>query len=154
MKANFKALRLEQLTRQLGGLARPALRERPSQGWIRAVRDALGMSTYQLARRIGVSQPTLANWEQREAKGTISLQSLRRVAAAMECDLVYVLAPRKALKKILEQRALQVAARSADRVAHSMDLEGQGTSTSRGKKNVQTAARRLLGESPKRLWDD
>lgn len=135
-------------------MTRPELREAPPGGWIRAIREALGMTSSQLARRIGVSQPTVANWEQREAKGTISLQSLRKVAAAMECDLVHLLAPRKPLRKILEERALKIATRQADQVSQSMKLEGQGTSAIRRRKVIREEAHRLLEESPARLWDD
>src|SRR5688572_17216127 len=36
----------------------------PHLGWIRYVRDALHMSGYQLAKRVGVRQPTVARLEQ------------------------------------------------------------------------------------------
>ena len=54
----------------------------PRTGWIRAIREALGMSATQLARRMGVAQPTLTKLEQSEAADRIQLDSLRRVAAA------------------------------------------------------------------------
>ena len=37
-------------------LARVPELARPNKGWIRALRDALGMSSADLARRMGVSQ--------------------------------------------------------------------------------------------------
>lgn len=112
------------------------------------------MSTYQLARRIGVSQPTLVNWERREAKGTISLQSLRRVAAALECRVVYALVPRVPLGRLVEQRAAEVARRMVDQVSHSMRLEAQATSAARRRALVRERAQAVLAGPARRLWDD
>lgn len=74
----------------------------PSTGWIRALRDQAGISSYELARRAGVSQPTVINWERRERGGTITLASLRRAAEALDADFTYLLglrnpAPQKAV---------------------------------------------------------
>lgn len=70
----------------------------PVRGWIKAIRGALGMSTSQLARRLGVSQPSVVALEQSEAKGSIELATLRRVAAALDCTLVYALIPQPAAR--------------------------------------------------------
>ena len=53
---------------------------RPQKGWIRAVRDALGMTAAQLGARMGVSQPTVKKLEVSETEDTIRLATLRRVA--------------------------------------------------------------------------
>ncbi len=71
----------------------------PEAGWIRAARDAAGISSYELARRAGVSQPTVVNWERRERSGAITLASLRRAAKALDTDLAYELVPREARKE-------------------------------------------------------
>jgi predicted DNA-binding mobile mystery protein A len=65
----------------------------PNRGWIKAIREALGMTTVQLAKRLGVKQPSVTALEQSEAKGTIELATLRRVAEALDCVLVYALVP-------------------------------------------------------------
>lgn len=153
MKTNYQQLLIRQLSGRLRSLSRPDLREVPSKGWIRSLREALAMSHYQLAKRIRVSQPTVVNWEQREAKGTITLNSLKKVADAMQCDLVYALVPRKPLEKILKDRALQVASASVEQVAHSMGLEDQRTSAAHRKTVLKQTARRLLEDKPRRLWD-
>lgn len=83
---------------------------RPQQGWIRAVRNALGMTAAQLGERLGMAQPTLHRLELSEIKDTIQLGSLRRVAAALDCRLVYAFVPREAdsLQALYEAAALQV----------------------------------------------
>ncbi len=62
---------------------------------IRAMRIEMGVSSYELARRAGVAQPTVINWEKREQAGTITLGSLRRASEALGRELVYGLVLRK-----------------------------------------------------------
>src|SRR6266567_3571094 len=81
---------------------RPAARLRPPvRGWIKAIREALGMSSAQLAKRLKIKQPTVTAMEQSELKGTIQLATLRRIAAAMNCTLVYALVPNDPLETII-----------------------------------------------------
>ena len=68
---------------------------RPGRGWIKAIREALGMTTGQYAKRLGVSQPRVAALERAEADGVVTLKSLRQAAEALDCDFVYALVPRK-----------------------------------------------------------
>ncbi len=98
---------------------------RPHRGWIRAIRDALGMSSTDLAARIGVSQQTVPDLEQSEIRDTIKLETLRRAADALECDLVYFLLPRTSLNETVKKQALRKAANHLDPLAHHSRLEDQ-----------------------------
>lgn len=71
----------------------------PPHGWIRAIRDAREMSTYELSRKMGVSQPRVAQLERAEVTGTIQLRNLMRAAEALDCSLCYVLVPREPLEQ-------------------------------------------------------
>ncbi len=153
MKAKLQQLQANQISKRLQGLSKPELRNPPGKGWIRSVREALGMSYYQLAKRIGVSQPTVVHWEQREAKGTISLLSLKKVAEALQCDLVYALVPRKPLGEILDDRAMQKAKTLVEQTGRSMSLEDQQTSLTYRRRAVKETAQQLLEKNPRRLWD-
>src|ERR1022692_4643832 len=97
----------------------------PVRGWIKAIREALGMSTAQLAKRLRVKQPSVVAIEQSEAKGTIELATLRRVAEALDCTLVYALVPNKPLEAAVRDRARAFASRRRGPVEHSMLLEDQ-----------------------------
>src|SRR6202167_2974850 len=97
----------------------------PLRGWIKAVREALGMSSAQLAQRLGIRQPSLAQLELSEANGTIELATLRRVAEALDCTAVYALVPKKPLETTLRDRARAFARRRRGPVEHSMLLEDQ-----------------------------
>ena len=89
----------------------------PVRGWIKAIRDALGMSMEQLAERLKIKQPSLATLEKSEAKGTIELATLRRVAEALDCTLVYALVPNKPLET--DQAEGQAAEESASGCSRS-----------------------------------
>lgn len=109
-------------------LLQPEIRfQPPYKGWIRAIRDALGMSSRQLAKRVGSSAANIEGLEKSEVSGTIQLRSLRRVAEEMDCVLVYALVPKTSLNDAVKHRAREIAMQEIGRVAHTMRLEGQAT---------------------------
>lgn len=123
----------------------------PVRGWIRAIREALGMSSTQLAKRLGVKQPSVIAFEQSEAKDTIELATLRRVAEALDCTLVYALVPNKPLKAMVRDRARALARRRFVPVEHSMELEDQKVSVKHSQALLDELVREL---NPNRLWDE
>jgi predicted DNA-binding mobile mystery protein A len=98
---------------------------RPVRGWIRALRDALGMSSSELARRMGVSQQAVPEMERSEINDTIKLATLRRVADALESDLVYAIVPRATLDTTVEAQARRRALEHLGAIAHHSRLEDQ-----------------------------
>lgn len=124
----------------------------PDGGWIRAIREALGMGATQLARRMGVSQPTVTKLEQSEAAGRIQLDSLRRAAAALDCDVVYALVPRRPLQDMVAARRVLVAAREYARAAHSMALEDRADDEPGVKALRDAAMREVVGD--RELWSE
>jgi predicted DNA-binding mobile mystery protein A len=127
--------------------------ETPSGGWIRAAREALGLSGRLLAARLGITQASLNGFEKRELAGTASLASLRKIARAMDCDLVYAIVPRKPVTKLLEERARLVATQNIDRINQSMALEQQANSAIYRKKMIRAEMKRLIEEAPGELWE-
>src|SRR5882724_4913718 len=113
----------------------------PVRGWIKAVREALGMTTAQLAKRLNVKQPTVVRLQQSEAKGTIELATLRRVAAALDCTLVYALVPNRPLEKMVRDQARLFARRRRAPVEHSMLLEGQKVRAKDSKQGIDEILR-------------
>lgn len=97
----------------------------PPKGWIRAIRDAIGMTGAQLGRRLGMTAQGIVSLERSEAHGTIQLNTLRRAAEAMDCVLVYALLPKTSLTEMVDRRAREIALRALGRVSHSMALEDQ-----------------------------
>jgi predicted DNA-binding mobile mystery protein A len=122
----------------------------PLRGWIKATREALGMTTAQLAKRLGVKQPSVVALEQSEAKGTIELTTLRRVAEALESTLVYALLPNKPLETIVRDRARTFALRRRGPVEHSMVLEDQKVNEKDAEMRIDEIVRET---NPRLFWD-
>jgi predicted DNA-binding mobile mystery protein A len=123
--SDIKAILLEGLERRV-----PALIEarnhspKPSRGWLRAVREAIGLTQATVAARMSVTRQSCAQFEVAEAKQSISLFSLRRAAEAMDCELVYFLVPRGGQDKTFADLARSLDPHAAHLVAteHSMSL--------------------------------
>ena len=129
---------------------RKAPHRRPQRGWVRAIRDALGMSAEQLGARIGVTQSTVQRLETSEVADTIQLSSLRRLAEGMDCELVYALVPRGSLAAVYDGAARDVARRELARVSHSMALEDQAVED----QDEDERLRRFIAEEldPREIW--
>lgn len=97
----------------------------PVKGWVRAIRESLGMTASQLAMRMGVSQSTLSEMEKAEARGAIQLSSLKRAGEAMNCTLVYALVPHETLESFFQTRARTVALEQLRLIEQTMRLENQ-----------------------------
>ena len=122
----------------------------PVRGWAKAVREALGMTTAQLAKRLGVKQPSVVAIEQSEAKGTVELATLRRVAEALDCTLVYAFVPNKPLEAMVRDRARLFSRWRRGPVEHSMLLEGQAV---KGKDSDKRLDEIMRESNPRLFWD-
>jgi predicted DNA-binding mobile mystery protein A len=142
---------LDQRFKALRPLAR---NPRPSKGWIRAIRDALGMTSAQLAHRIGVSQPRVIELEKSEASGTVTLNTLQRAAEALGCRLVYALVPDKSLEETVLERANQLAQQKLTAVQQTMRLEDQSVRSKKANDDVRRQFVEVLLKHPARLWDE
>ncbi len=123
---------------------------RPHRGWIRAVRDALGMSSAELADRLRVTHQAVSELERSEERETVQLNTLRRAAEALDCDLVYYLLPRKDLDAAVEQQALKVALTHLEAIDHHSKLESQGVSESDQVAQLEDLIRELVDS--RGLW--
>jgi len=152
MKPNFSELKLRQLDATLARWRAAELPARPPSGWLKAIREALGMSATQLAKRLGVVTSTVTRLETSEADDTISLATLRRAAEALDCELRYVLVPRHSLADTLAMRANQLARERMAGIAHSMALEAQATSSETVADQTRALADSLLQGPRRELW--
>jgi predicted DNA-binding mobile mystery protein A len=125
---------------------------RPHRGWVRAIRDALGMSSSELATRMGVRQSTAADLEQSELRDSIKLDTLRRAADALECDLVYFLVPRAGLDETVKAQAARKAAGHLGGVAHHSRLEDQTVGDDDTAAQLEELAGRFIDR--RGLWSD
>jgi predicted DNA-binding mobile mystery protein A len=122
----------------------------PPKGWIRAIRDALGMSGPQLAKRLKISPQSVETIEKSECAGTARLDTLRRAAEALDCTLVYALVPKTSLESMVRTRARRIALREIGRVTHTMRLEAQGVGDRDLEERIEAYIRDELKE--RELW--
>ncbi len=149
---NTRDLRLAQLDQALAPW-RECAESPPAEGWLQAVRSALGLTTRQAAQRAGVSQSSWVDAERREAAGTISLGQLRRLGAALDCRLVHALVPDAPLRDKLYARAEARAQAEVNAVAHSMALEQQRADDQYTRLQVEQRKQELLRGRRSRLWE-
>ena len=122
-----KARGRKRLDERLTPLREANLSARPAKGWVKAIREALGMSGKQLAQRLKIAPQNVDLLEKSESADTIQLKTLRRAAEALNCTLVYALVPNTSLEAMVNARAREIALHDLGRVAHTMKLEAQET---------------------------
>ncbi|MFZ1664733.1 MAG: mobile mystery protein A [Flavobacteriales bacterium] len=150
---NLRNLFVKQLDQRYAAL-RPVIRTAPDMGWLRSLRMGLGISLQQVADRQGVSKQQVSQAEKREADGTLTINSLRSTAEAMDMELFYVLVPKDgSLQKLIERRARRLAEEIVLSTNQTMKLEGQAVSEERLKQAIEEQTEDLQREIPKRLWD-
>ena len=147
-----RILTLAQLDRAARRFTIDGRKPAPARGWIRTLREALGMTTAQLGRRLGVSQQSIVGFEKREPGGEITLKQLRRIGDALECDVLYAMVPRNSLRKRVDNRAEELAKQDVASVSHSMMLEAQKTDSARAADLVEQRKREILAQRWSRLW--
>lgn len=152
MKNQFRDLQLQQMDAQLATWKAAQLSARPGSGWVRAIREALGMSAAAFARRLGMSHAGVRKLESAEACDAITLASLRKLAQALDCELQYALVPRTSLAQQLKDRAQTVAQERMHPVAHSMALEDQAVHGTWNDLQLDLAIKALLDGSRRELW--
>lgn len=131
-----------------------AAQEPPRGGWVRAVRESLGMTLSQFSRRLSLASPSNARQiERAELEGSISLKRLRAAADALGCDLVVALVPRKPLEETALEQARRRSADRLRRVTRTMDMEGQGVAPADYEAMLEQGAFDLLGKEVADLWD-
>jgi transcriptional regulator with XRE-family HTH domain len=99
--------RLE-LERMVRSYRRARVHARPPEGWLRAMRLAVGIPAEEIAGNMGFTAKMVFQMERAEQKRTISLDRLERMARAVGCDLVYGLVP---WERSLEDRAMELVER-------------------------------------------
>lgn len=142
------------LDKRFSTLSALAKLQRPPKGWVRAIRDALGMTTAQYARRLGVSQPRIVELEKSEQNGNLTLNTLQRAAEALGCRLIYVLVPEHPLEETVVRRAELIAERQSQAVEQTMRLENQAVKDRQAARALRQQTIEELLRKPKRLWDD
>lgn len=149
---NLNRLRLDQTEQALKPFEFLRGQPAPSDGWLRAVRESLARSLRVQSQRLGISAPTLHKSERAEADGRITLAQLRKLAAGLDCEVVYALVPRRPLSQMVETQADSIARQEVLGVSHSMGLEDQRPSDQFIERQLAERRQSLLSGPWSKLW--
>ncbi|SRR5713101_7343443 len=133
MRPEYRHLRIKQLSQSLAGFEGARRTIRPHRGWLRAIRQALGLSLDEVASNLETNRQSVLKFEKAEAMDRITLRSLKRVAEAMSCELVYAIVPKKgsivdlAQNDGISKRTRDEITNRVHSVEHTMALEDQAT---------------------------
>ena len=133
--------------------AKAALQNKPLNGWIRAIRYALGMSGRQLALRLGVSKNSVSSIEKREQDGSVTIRMMTRVGEAMDCTFFYGFLPNGSFEEIVRRRAGEIARERIERINQTMRLEGQELPEAEAKRFWRREVENLVDHTPRNLWN-
>ncbi len=126
----------------------------PPEGWIYSIRQGINMSLRQLGQRMSITPQSVKEIEEREKNGSVSINVLKQVAAALDMKFVYGFIPsEKSLEGMIEKRAEELAKSIVERTSIQMGLEDQKNSPERIAKAIKEKAIELKNDMPKMLWD-
>jgi predicted DNA-binding mobile mystery protein A len=125
----------------------------PPKGWIRAIRDALGMTAKQLANRLGVAQQAVARIEKEELAGSVTIKTMRRIAERLDCVFVYGFVPCTSLEETVTRQAKQVALMRLARASQTMSLENQALSRRENEEALTDLVDELVRAPSSTLWN-
>ncbi len=126
----------------------------PDRGWIYSIRIALKMSLRQLGNRLNITAQSVKEIEEREANGSLTINSLREAGEALDMQLIYGFIPKKGgIEKMIEDRAFHIANEIVLRTSQSMMLENQENKEERLKEAISEKANEIINTMPNYLWD-
>ena len=150
--APLRRRQIDRLLRDVEGLRTLAT---PPRGWIAEIRGVLGMRASQLAGRMDVSPSAVPQFERSEAEGSITLNTLQKAAAALDCRLVYAFVPNQgSFDDTVRKRAELIAQTMVGYVSHTMALEDQETMPEEQHAVIDDLAGDLVRRLPRELWDN
>ena len=134
---------------QLEGLSRP-----PSEGWLKTVRQALGMTGSQLASRLGVTKGRISQAESAELKGGVTLKTMTSMAEAMNCRFIYAVIPDKEIEAVINDQAIKKAKARVKAASTQMALEAQALNRDKLDSEINRIASEIIDKMPSDFWAD
>ena len=147
-----KKILREQLDNKLSKLREFPVQGLTSIGWIKTIREALAMTSKDLASRVGVNQSRIIHMEQAEVDGNIKISTMKKIADALEMDFVYALVPRTSLNEMVREQAKKLALKKIERLDHTMRLEMQELSSEEKEKALKDMIDKILIDEIKGFW--
>jgi predicted DNA-binding mobile mystery protein A len=147
-------LQFQQLNEKLGQLTVLQHVNVPPIGWIKAIRNGIGMSMEQLGKKLSITKQGVMDIEKREKEGAVTIKSMQELAKALDLKFVYGFLPNAgSLEQMIENRALEIATKIVERTSTTMKLEDQANSKKRIENAIKERASEIIYKTPKILWD-
>lgn len=148
-----KKLIREQLDSKIAPLKDFALTGLSNIGWIKTIREALGMTSSQLAKRAGLSQSRISQLEKTETDGNIKLSTMQNIAQGLDMEFVYGFVPKNTLESLVREQAKKIAIERMKRLNHTMSLELQELSAKDKNIALKDMIDKILINEPKGFWN-
>src|ERR1700722_17924100 len=149
---SVKTIARQQYQRIVDNAVSNAALQTPPEGWLRTVRNALGMSGSQLAKKMGVSRARIAQAEQAELRGGVTLKSMQATAEAMGCRFVYAIVPPGRVEDVIMAQARKKATAVVGTASKHMALENQALPNDRIAQEVERLTREIAQDMPSDFW--
>lgn len=151
---NKKKLLIEQLDQKLKAFQDTAMVLVPSKGWVNTIRTTLNMTMAQLGTKLNITRQGVKKIEESEAKGTISINSLKDVAQVLDLKFVYGFVPKDGtIDNLINIKAEKLARKIVLRTNQNMKLEDQGIRNGKVDEAIIELANEIKREMRKSLWD-
>lgn len=151
---NKKKLLIEQLDQKLKCFQKSEMVLVPSKGWVNTIRTALNMTMAQLGTKLNITRQGVKSIEESEAKGTISINSLKNIGEALDLKFVYGFVPKDGtIDNLINSKAEKLARKIVLRTNQNMKLENQGISDKKINDSIIDLANEIKREMRKSLWD-
>lgn len=141
--------KVNQAFKRFGGISQPL-----SEGWLKTVRQALGMSGPQLANRLGVTKGRISQAEAAELDGGMRLKTMKSMAEAMNCRFVYAVIPEKEIEQVIKDQAIKKAKARVKAASTHMALEAQSLDKQTLDSEIERIATEIMSKTPSDLWSD
>lgn len=148
-----KKLIREQLDSKIVPLKDFALTGLSNIGWIKTIREALGMTSSQLAKRAGLSQSRISHIEKAETDGNIKLSTMQNIAQGLDMEFVYGFVPKDTLEYMVREQAKKISLERMKRLSHTMSLELQELSAKDKESTLKDMIDKILIDEPKDFWN-
>lgn len=125
----------------------------PQQGWIKTIREVLGLSASQLGKKVGIDQSRVSRLENAERSGNLKLSSLQKIAKGLNMRFVYGFVPETTLEAMVREQARRIALKRLKTLDSTMRLEKQALSEEDKKKALDDMIEKILIDNPKDFWD-
>lgn len=124
----------------------------PKNGWVKSIRNALGLTTRLLAKRMGVNQSRVVHIEKNEVDGNLTIDTLKAAASSMNCKFVYAIVPEISLEYLLKKQLSETAKRKVQEKIEKMD-EVVIVSKEELSKMILEEAQNIYMQGQKKIWE-